>query len=127
MTTEDMQRSLDHALASAIPVKGAQETIEDAMATAIVADMVSSRLIQERGKTHGDYNNTARYIQALKQVIYRGYSERAQRGQPPLTPAQKESLEMVAHKMGRILSGDASFADHWDDIGGYASIANKDF
>lgn len=32
---------------------------------------------------------------------------------------------MIAHKMGRILAGDAEFIDHWDDIEGYAHIGNR--
>lgn len=95
--------------------------VEEALPTKIVT------LIDERGTTHGDYNNTARYIQQLKNIAYRAYNERSQRGQPALTPQQKESLEMILHKAGRILSGDPSFQDHWDDIGGYAHIANKEF
>lgn len=85
------------------------------------------QLTQERGKTHGAFSDHAKYTQAIKQVAYRAYSERAQRGQPALTVQQKEAVEMIAHKLGRILAGDATFADHWDDIGGYASIANKEF
>lgn len=84
-------------------------------------------LITERGTTHGDYSNTSRYIQQLKAIAYRGYSERRDRKQDPLTSQQRESLEMILHKIGRILSGDPSFADHWDDIAGYAKLANKEF
>lgn len=84
-------------------------------------------LIETRGQTHGDFSNTARYIQQLKTVALGAYYERSKRGQPPLTSQQKESLEMILHKCGRILSGDANFADHWDDIAGYAKLANKEF
>lgn len=84
-------------------------------------------LTAERGTTHGAFSDHARYTQQLKSVAYRAYNERTKRGQPALTNQQKESLEMILHKVGRILAGDASFADHWDDIGGYAHIANKEF
>ena len=30
---------------------------------------------------------------------------------------------MIAHKIGRLLEGDALFQDHWDDIVGYATLA----
>jgi len=60
-------------------------------------------------------------------VAYGAYFERRQRNQPALTNQQKESLEMILLKCGRILSGDPSFADHWDDIAGYAKLANKEF
>lgn len=45
---------------------------------------------------------------------------------PDLAPDQKEALEMLAHKIGRILNGDPDYADSWDDIAGYATlVANR--
>ena len=35
---------------------------------------------------------------------------------------QKESLEMQAHKIARILNGDPNHADSWVDIAGYARL-----
>lgn len=95
--------------------------------TVTTAIGMTEGLIETRGKTHGDYSNTAKYIQQFKAVAHGAYYERRQRGQPSLTAQQKESLEMILHKCGRILSGDASFDDHWADIAGYAKLANKEF
>lgn len=81
-------------------------------------------LVAERGQTHGDFRDHARIAQKLKAVMQEEARAREERGQPPLTDMQREALEMIAHKIGRILAGDASFNDHWDDIGGYARIAN---
>ena len=39
-----------------------------------------------------------------------------------LEQTQRESLDMIAHKIGRILAGDPDFRDHWDDIAGYAKL-----
>lgn len=86
-----------------------------------------SDLIDERGTTHGDYSNTAKYIRQFKGIISRAGAERHQREQPQLTAQQAESLDMIVHKIGRILSGDPSFQDHWIDIAGYAQLANKEF
>ena len=36
-----------------------------------------------------------------------------------------EALEMIAHKIARILSGDADYADNWVDIAGYAQLGNN--
>lgn len=41
-----------------------------------------------------------------------------------LTYCQQEALDMIAHKIGRILAGNANNKDHWDDISGYAQIAS---
>lgn len=84
-------------------------------------------LTAERGKTHGNFSDHARISGRLKQTIYLELAERSKRGQPALNHQQVEALDMIAHKIGRIIAGDPSFQDHWDDIGGYANIANKDF
>jgi hypothetical protein len=34
-------------------------------------------------------------------------------------------LEMIAHKIGRVLAGDPNHADHWDDIAGYARLVAR--
>lgn len=73
-------------------------------------------LLAERGKTHGDYAEHAQITQDLKFVITStpGYAK--------LTAAQRETLDMTAHKIGRILAGDPNFKDHWDDIVGYNKL-----
>jgi hypothetical protein len=86
--------------------------------------METNELLADRRKTHGSFNDHARITQALKDVMRDELTRRKERGQPDLTATQLESLDMNAHKVGRILAGDASFQDHWDDIAGYAKIAN---
>jgi hypothetical protein len=36
---------------------------------------------------------------------------------------QRETLDMIAHKIGRILAGDPNVEDHWKDIAGYATLS----
>lgn len=76
-------------------------------------------LLAERGTTHGDYAEHAQITQDLKFIITStpGYAR--------LTPAQRETLDMTAHKIGRILAGDPMFKDHWDDIAGYNILVAK--
>lgn len=86
-------------------------------------------LTSERGKTHGSFTDHARCTQRLKQVIY---AELAIKRMNPgsfelLTEQHIEALDMIAHKIGRIIAGDPTYQDHWDDIAGYAHIANKKF
>lgn len=73
-------------------------------------------ILTERRKTHGDFAEHARITQALKSVMT------SSPGYIALTPAQREALDMNAHKIGRILAGNPSFKDHWDDIAGYAKL-----
>jgi hypothetical protein len=35
---------------------------------------------------------------------------------------QREALDMIAHKIGRILNGDPDYSDSWRDIAGYATL-----
>lgn len=39
-----------------------------------------------------------------------------------LPKMHREALDMIAHKIGRILNGDHDYADSWDDIAGYARL-----
>jgi hypothetical protein len=39
-----------------------------------------------------------------------------------LTPDQQEALDMIFHKIGRIVNGDPDYADSWIDIAGYATL-----
>jgi len=86
----------------------------------------TEELVAERGKTHGDFADHARITQRLKDVILVEQVKRTRRGQPRLTDTQKESLDMILHKIGRIVAGESGFQDHWDDVAGYAKIARAD-
>lgn len=78
----------------------------------------SADIVAVRGSTHGNFSDNATIAQDLKYVM-RGS---AQWGK--LTPRKKEALEQIALKISRILSegSDPDFAEHWDDIGGYAAL-----
>lgn len=78
-----------------------------------------------RQSTHGDYADSARVAQKLKAYFRAENILRKARGQKPLSDTQMDSLDMFAIKIGRIFAGDPDFDDHWDDIAGYAHIANK--
>lgn len=82
------------------------------------------KLLEERGRTNGDYREHARIACELKDVIDEAIMARVIRGQSDLSCTQRESLHMIAHKIGRIIAGDTDHSDHWDDIAGYAKIAN---
>lgn len=80
--------------------------------------------LSDRDKTHGSYPLVAQTIQDLK-VYTRMADDRARKNNPDrpnLTPAQAEGLDMIMHKVGRILNGDPNTADHWHDIAGYATL-----
>lgn len=75
-------------------------------------------ILAERGKRYGTFMGHARVTQALKQAMY---DHPNYAGLP--TDAQ-EALEMIVHKIGRIVNGDPNYADSWDDIAGYAKLVS---
>lgn len=72
--------------------------------------------LEERGQRYGKFITHAAITQALKQVMY------SHEGWVRLADDQKESLEMVAHKIGRILNGDPDYDGSWIDIAGYTTL-----
>lgn len=76
-------------------------------------------LLEERGKTHGDFADHARITRGIKDMMIQ------ERGWTRLNDMQKETLDMIAHKIGRIIAGNADFKDHWDDISGYARLVSQ--
>ena len=73
-------------------------------------------VLTERGSRYGKYTGHAKITQDLKALMH------ATGNWSKLAPDQKESLEMVAHKIGRILNGDPNYDDSWVDIAGYAQL-----
>jgi hypothetical protein len=78
-----------------------------------------AKLTEERGKVHGDFNDVSNIAQELKNVLTHG------RQYEELSDLHREGLEMIVHKIARIVSGDPNHHDHWDDISGYAHIVSK--
>jgi hypothetical protein len=77
------------------------------------------KIIKERGAVHGDINDNALNSQTFK-IAARSMTN-WRHGK--LSPVQRECIEMILLKIGRIGSGDPNFRDHWDDIAGYAELA----
>jgi len=77
-------------------------------------------LIADRATTHGDFTDVSRVAQDIKSIMT------SSKGWPKLRSAQRESLEVIATKIGRILGGDPTHKDHWDDIAGYAELVARE-
>lgn len=76
--------------------------------------------LNERGSRYGKFVDHAEITQSLKLVMSRTPKWEV------LSPSQKEALEMIQHKIGRILNGDPDYDDSWHDISGYASLVAKE-
>lgn len=81
--------------------------------------MNTDDLLNERQKTHGEY---ADHAYATQQTL-RLWSSFGNWN--ILSDCQKETLHMIAHKVGRILTGNPDINDHWDDIAGYSRLISQ--
>lgn len=73
-------------------------------------------VLAERGSRYGSFQGHAGITQHLK------WAMRTSKNWEQLNPSQKEALEMVAHKIGRILNGDPDYLDSWTDCVGYMRL-----
>jgi hypothetical protein len=78
--------------------------------------------LDERKKTHGDFRLHAECTQTLKGVVAYLMQEH---DRLPLKNEHAETLDMIFHKIGRIIAGDPNCKDHWHDIAGYAKLAEQ--
>ena len=76
-------------------------------------------LIAERGKTHGDFGANAETAQSIKNAIRSAPNWNA------LSGSQQEALDLIATKIGRIMSGNPNERDHWADLSGYAELVRS--
>ena len=72
--------------------------------------------LKERGSRYGTFAGHAAVTQAIKSAMRQGKNWKT------LADDQREALEMVAHKIGRILNGDPDYVDSWHDIVGYTQL-----
>ena len=74
------------------------------------------KILNERQDQYGDFFNRSKISQDFKNLIRQGESYRL------LKADQKEALEMIATKVGRIVNGDPDYLDSWLDIQGYCQL-----
>ena len=81
---------------------------------------ITDQILNDREQTHGAFREVAGYSQAIKQLM------RTSRNWNRLDVAQAQALEVIADKVARILCGDPSFPDHWQDGAGYFELVVRD-
>jgi len=77
------------------------------------------KTLAERGNRYGEFNEHAEITQRIKDAMVDSNNW------DKLDDDMKEALEMVAHKIGRILNGDPYYIDSWTDIIGYTRLVEK--
>ena len=83
--------------------------------------MTISQILDQREKLYGRFPTVAAVSQGISD------SMRVASGWSLLPAYQRESLELIANKMARIVaSGNASYEDSWVDISGYAELVLRE-
>ena len=73
-------------------------------------------ILYERGNSYGAFKGHATITQNIKRAMYRS------KNWALMSDDKREALEMVAHKVGRILNGNPEYLDSWVDIVGYTQL-----
>jgi hypothetical protein len=76
--------------------------------------------LEERGSNYGSFADNAVTTQLFK-IHFRSRSSWNE-----MDAHHKEALDMIAHKLARIVNGDPNYADSWVDIAGYATLVVKE-
>lgn len=77
-----------------------------------------TQTLTERGQRYGKFTGHAEVTQMLKTVVATALRKRDK----TLAPDQQEAMDMILHKIGRIVNGDPDYDDSWVDIAGYAKL-----
>ncbi len=78
------------------------------------------QILKERGNRYGNFGDHAQITQELKDAMREGASWNQ------CSDDIKEALDMIAHKIGRIVNGDPYYDDSWIDIIGYSQLVLDD-
>jgi hypothetical protein len=75
-------------------------------------------VLDSRAKDYGKFIEGAEIMQMLKRVVHNYIEKRG----TSLAFDQREAIDMIIHKLGRIINGNPDKVDHWVDIAGYATL-----
>jgi hypothetical protein len=74
--------------------------------------------LDERAKDYGTFRDGATLMQGIKRLL----ADHARAHNKTFADDQWEALEMIVHKMARIVNGNPDKVDSWVDIAGYATL-----
>lgn len=74
--------------------------------------------LDARAVEYGKFIEGAEVMQMLKRVVQAALNNRDK----TLAHDQAEAMDMIIHKIGRIVNGNPDVVDHWLDIAGYAKL-----
>lgn len=86
-----------------------------------MTDRSTESILAERATQHGSFTDNSRLVCALLRVARASPNGEAMVNDETINIG----VFMILHKLARALSGDLRYADHWDDIAGYAKLVSK--
>ena len=75
-------------------------------------------VLDSRAVDYGAFKDGAALMQSIKRTM----AAHAANHNKTFADDQWEALEMIVHKIGRIVNGNPDKVDHWTDIAGYAKL-----
>jgi hypothetical protein len=81
-----------------------------------IEDLSITKILNERGSRYGSFKSHAEITQGIKYYMHNSANWDI------IASDQAEALDMIAHKIGRILNGDPDYDDSWIDIVGYTQL-----
>jgi len=80
----------------------------------------TEELLEERGKRYGSFSSFAEISQEIKSKVYTDLKLDKEKREANMIIM--EGLDMVVHKLARILNGDPYYLDSWRDLSAYAKL-----
>ena len=75
-------------------------------------------ILDDRAQDYGKFIQGAEIMQMLKRIVHNYIEARGTK----LAFDQREAIDMIIHKLGRIINGNPDKVDTWVDIAGYAKL-----
>lgn len=75
--------------------------------------------LEARAKNYGVFAQQAMLAQHLKEDV------RQHPNWKTMNHDSREAIDMVLHKIARVVNGNENYADSWHDIGGYARLVEE--
>lgn len=120
----------DHDVAMGIKHDTAYKNAMDVMFNGVFDDLdklsvtdskTVEETLEERGDRYGQFTTQALISQSMKNRVRGGKSWDS------MDYDMKEAIDMILHKVARIVNGDPYYMDSWHDIIGYATLIEKRF
>lgn len=77
------------------------------------------KVLAERGKNYGRFKDHAAISQRFKRTVNLYHGDK-------LSSVHREALDMILHKIARIVNGNPNHVESWVDIAGYAQLVVND-